>query len=116
MYWYPDGTSGQRPSDGQVFYVYDHQQNVKSIWQWDDLKQQWFDITNNIKPLQPPIYHVVPSGKYSNLPLPQSLMDLDNLEITIGYGDTDGWKCECGSEKTGSPRHSTWCKKYHPEQ
>jgi hypothetical protein len=109
MYWYPDGTSGAKPSDGQVFYVYDSQQNVKSIWQWDDLKQQWFDITNNNKPLSPPTY-VVGSVHRGYPTLPKSITDLDNLEIMFGYGDE--LKCECGSDKCGSPRHSTWCKKF----
>lgn len=31
------------------------------------------------------------------------------IKITIS---TDYPKCECGSEKTGSSRHSNWCQKY----
>jgi hypothetical protein len=114
MYWLPDGTSGPRPTDGQVFYVYDGQQNVKSIWQWDDLKQQWYDITTN-QPLKPPPYVImkIAPGKHPFLHLPQSIMDLDNLDIKLGYGED--LICECGKDKHGFAKHSTWCKKYFLE-
>jgi hypothetical protein len=38
---------------------------------------------------------------------------LDFIPIQLRIGDD--LKCECGSEKTGSNKHSTWCDKYSPD-
>ena len=40
---------------------------------------------------------------------------IDFLPISIHLGNMDELKCECGSEKTGSNKHSTWCKKFSPD-
>jgi len=38
--------------------------------------------------------------------------EIDALnELNVDFGDEDK-KCECGSEKVNSNRHSSWCPKY----
>lgn len=92
MYAYPDGTtSTNRPVDGQVFYIFNPFGTPVGIYQWDGLKDQWYDVVT---------------------------MRTNYLEITAN-GDTTASenkniikKCECGSEKAGSNIHSKWCAKY----
>lgn len=85
IYVYPDGTmSSNKPVDGQVFVIYDSKQSATSMWQWDGLKEQWYDVTTRPKIKQ----------------------------YDLGYSWTKKKLCECGGEKTGSNRHSTWCPKY----
>lgn len=88
-YAYPDGTqSTSPPSDGQVFIEWDHNKKPKRTWQYDDLLKQWFDI------------HNLSSEAEFDL--------VKEFERLIG----EGHKCECGSDKVGSPKHSTWCPKH----
>lgn len=101
VYVYPDGTASvHEPSDGQVFMEWDVSQKVKRVWQYDGFKRQWFDVTV--------------SGK----PIPYAFtrkMDETDEEFrkrVTGQITIQKTKCECGSEKCGSSKHSSWCPKY----
>lgn len=89
LYLYPDGTrSTKAPLDKEIFYYTppgSHGMVTPSVWQWDEQKQQWFDVT---------FYGSSPDKRY---PLVSP-----NTSI----------KCECGSDSVGSPRHSQWCPKH----
>lgn len=90
-YTYPDGTKSiRRPRDGEMFRVWDQVDQNEVIWQWDGYKEHWY----RTKTVQVP-----------------TAMDFIQVNITI-----EADKCECGSEKTGSNRHSSWCKKWNAEQ
>lgn len=83
VYTYPDGSKkARRPRDGEKFCVWCNVDQEERVWQWDGFKDRWYDIT---------------------------LEDSFNKLIKI---DLEEDKCECGSEKVGSPKHSTWCKKW----
>lgn len=92
MYVYPDGTtSAKEPADGTVFYFYDKNQSVIGIYQYDGFLGSWYDITNGT-----PTRSTLDDGMVNTaLDISKPLM-----------------KCECGAEKSGSNRHSTWCKKF----
>lgn len=96
IYTMPDGTkTTTKPKDGTVFYIWDANQNIKAVYQYDDLKSQWYDVTpTSSKPL-----YIPPPAGFDSYPMPYSI-------------SLDKAKCECGSEKTGSNRHSAWCQKY----
>lgn len=82
-YTYPDGNKSLRkPRDGEKFRYWNHVDQEEKVWQWDGYKEQWYDIT-----------------------LENAFDELLKIEL-----EED--KCECGSEKVGSPGHSTWCKKW----
>lgn len=109
----PDGTkTTNRPKDGQVWTKWDANQNPIETWQWDDFLCQWFNISSG-KPTQ----H---NTKTFAINCP---MDLDNLELDDDWRKDKAtitkistFKCNCGSEAVGSPRHSHWCDKYEPAQ
>jgi hypothetical protein len=83
-----------RPSDGQKFILQTDPYNSDEFM-WDDALQQWFRIAHNAK------------VKISK--------PIDFIPITIHIGNLDSLKCECGSEKVGSNKHSSWCKKFDPK-
>lgn len=93
----PDGTkTSHEPKDGQVWTKWDAVGNGET-WMWDGLKQQWFNIS---------------SGR----PTPQNTR---TFAISCPMDDSDGIQhsrynpeCECGSEKCGSDKHSSWCPKF----
>lgn len=98
---YPDGSKASRePGDGEVFYIWDANQQPKSVWQWDGVTQQWHNITGITAAGADPSY-----GYSFSIDLPEGMeIDLDRLQQTV--------KCECGSEKIGSNQHSSWCPKH----
>lgn len=40
---------------------------------------------------------------------------IDFMPINIMISEASSLVCECGSEKAGSNKHSTWCKKFNPD-
>lgn len=113
-YTYPDGTqSVNRPKDGQTYHTLNPDGSLGATWQWDDFKEQWFNISSG-KP--------TPQNTATFVPQPIQFFDpkdLDNFEnIAIDWAFQEGFsvalKCECGSDAVGSPRHSNWCRKYDP--
>jgi hypothetical protein len=119
MYTYPDGTQTQnRPVDGQIFYTWDWNGDPIGIWQWDDYLDRWCDITHiNNMPTSKNLgtahnsntgtYTIPTSGNYS---INGKTQHYDAGDSFTWYPETN--KCECGAEKTGSNKHSTWCPKY----
>lgn len=110
---YPDGTkSVHEPSDGQVFMVWDSNQNVTEVWQWDGFNQKWYDVTS----------HKVGSIGYQHgktqLGVQPSSHDpdfdlLQEFERLVAENDV---KCECGNKEAPvGQRHSTWCDLYKRE-
>lgn len=98
-YIYPDGTqSANPPSDGQIFIEWDQNQNPKRTWMWDDSASQWFDVTS-------------PSS-----PAPNAMTDFDLVQefdrLVAEGGVHLNDRCECGSDKVGSPKHSSWCPRH----
>lgn len=90
LYTFPDGTQGYNsPIDGQIFYTFDSKGSPTGMWQWDGKLQSWHDI-----------YHNKPNatGRYVRAG--------DKIQIDIKNN-----KCECGSEISGSNKHSSWCPK-----
>lgn len=100
-YTYPDGTqSVYRPKDGQVFTEFDSNGNTQSTWQWDDYKEQWFNIS---------------SGK----PTPQNTATFAPGPFTYKTGGPIepikvlNSECECGARHTQAPNlHLTFCPLY----
>lgn len=102
VWLFPDGTkSTTKPKDGQTCSNTDPMTGNFIEWVWDDVKQQWF-VKNPLNPIY--TYKVVYNPK----------IEFHDVKITIG--DLPEVKCDCGSHAVGSPRHSTWCKKYDPKQ
>lgn len=103
-YLYPDGTqSTAKPSDGQIFCIWDHNQVVETVWQWEDTQSKWIDVTvNNPKGSSS-------GARYINIPDFDLVKEFERL-----VDEGNSIKCECGSEKLGSPKHSTWCIKFNP--
>lgn len=109
--WFmPDGTkSVYRPKDGQQETTFDGL-GAATIWEWDDFQETWHNVSSG-KP-----------NKYNTATFPAKgprdpFFDIDDEHID--YVPVYSWKdeepkCECGSEKSGSNRHSTWCKKFTP--
>lgn len=114
-YIYPDGTKSiRKPRDGETYQAWDPSINDARVWQWDGYKNQWFDITKK----------QAPGSVTITLP-PAPVMTGKNLKITLNgvelkfegdcsYNIDAEYKCECGSESVGSSKHSTWCKKWNP--
>lgn len=103
-YTYPDGTKSiRRPKDGEIFRVWDPVDQNETVWQWDGYKVSWYNITNKQTP------KVVTGSTVK--------VFLNGIELEMA-GDVsydismDEPKCECGSEKVGSNKHSTWCQKW----
>lgn len=96
IFTYPDGTQGtRRPKDGEVFWTTDNTSGDYIEWQWDDYKQQWFRKNKN------------PSKLFENQ---YEKLDLSKItEYSLSGSDI---RCECGSEKCGSNKHSSWCPKH----
>jgi hypothetical protein len=87
----PDGTPlHSAPVDGQIFVeFYQGTNKAHRTWQWRT---------------RPTVF-----GRLSDWELigentdPNFALEPHREEI----------KCECGSESVGSPKHSTWCKKFN---
>ena len=93
LYHYPDGTdSVARPKDGQTFIV-QHDAYNSTEYIWDDVQEQW--------------------SPNSHCQVKNQSVDFIPINIVIHEGSEV--KCECGSEKTGSNKHSTWCQKFNPD-
>lgn len=91
---YPDGTKATRkPGDGEVFRKLSSNAAQEDCYIWYDQQQNWKWIGAKI---------IAPTPKIEFIP------------ITIHIGNVEEMKCECGSEKSGSNKHSDWCKKYDP--
>lgn len=83
QYTYPDGTQGsRRPRDGEYFVRSLNGSHKTETFQWDDFLGHWVNVGNGEK-----------------------------VEFEAKTATSD-IKCECGSESTGSNRHSTWCNKF----
>lgn len=63
----------------------------------------------------------LPPAIYSNSTTPTAVVPLASYPLlTLRYIDSNGdvpqaaqcLKCECGSDKAGSPAHSSWCPKH----
>ena len=90
---YPDGTrSVNKPKDGEKFTLHTDPYNSDEFV-WSDSSSQWHRVAHN-----------------STIKLEQAI-EFVPISITI-----EGAKCNCGSEKVGSPRHSDWCDRYDPNQ
>src|ERR1035437_4075561 len=85
-YTFPDGTTGSnRPVDGQIFINWNN--NLpKDFWKWDDAKGQWLRSNGD--------------------PSPDELDLIKEFDRLCSEYDKN---CECGSEKAGSNKHSSWC-------
>lgn len=95
LYTYPDGTkSVVKPKQGQTYCYYTPMNTVQD-WIWDDVAQTWIKF------------------KETSVGTPQFFIDFSEMEEGPDKL-REPTKCECGSEKTGSNRHSTWCQKYNP--
>lgn len=113
----PDGTkTATKPRDGAVWTKFDPA-NGDETWQWDGQLEQWFNVSSG----KPGAHNT----KTFVVPQPICPMDLDNmdafdleLEKSGLYEPRTGRKqarsCECGSEKCGSNKHSSWCPKFSP--
>lgn len=94
-YIYPDGTTGfRRPRDGERFYLKDRVDGSISEWIWDGYAEQWFRKKDG-------------TALSANFKIQYEFEDKE-IKLHTNYVK----KCECGSEKVGSSRHSTWCAKY----
>jgi len=89
---YPDGTKSlSAPKDGQVFRCYSANQTKEDCYVWSDKNQNWKWIgAKLLAPVDTPI-----------------IIHLGNMD--------DESKCVCGSEASGSNRHSSWCNKFSPD-
>lgn len=99
QYPYPGGiTAPTKPSDGEIYITWDANGYPKFIHQWSDWSAQWIDVTaGNV-------------GPYNSVPINVNV-DFD-LEKEFEVALDNGRKCECGAEKCGSNKHSTWCQKF----
>ena len=103
-YIYPDGSmSHNKPVNGDTYAVPDPSYSGGwAMWAWSDSKGQWINITNNS----------------ANLRIPANLAAYINVDIgSSGKSykelvEAKKTKCECGSEKIGSNRHSDYCPKH----
>ena len=105
----PDGTkAASKHNDGQLWSKWDSTGNEVEKWQWEGTRDCWVNISSG-KPTK------ANTATFAITP-----MDLDNYTY-----DLDGPiqpikvfdpKCECGSLKVGSPRHSSWCQMYSSAQ
>lgn len=94
-YTYPDGSkSHTKPNDGAVYrYISNHSGAPREeCYMYDGMLDSWKWIGAKI---------LVVGG-------------IDRIDIKIDMKDlkVGERKCECGSEKVGSPIHSSWCEKY----
>ena len=109
-YIYPDGNySTARPKDGQTFTILDGKTNTTTLWQWDELMGQWFNVTtsNSLTASNTATYAVL--GRAARIKVNgRDLAGYDESPIAIEFS----LKCECGSDKINSSHHSTWCPKH----
>lgn len=112
---WPDGTkSDSKPVDAQVWSRFNLATGAEiEKWQWEESKGSWKRLTvvsaQNLYP--------------NNTTIFTCPMDLDNYDFGMTLPgeplivpqrlfDGLGTKCECGSDKVGSPIHSSWCAKH----
>lgn len=114
----PDGTkAASKPNDGQIWTRWDLTGNEVEKWQWEGTRDCWVNVSSG-KPTK------ANTATYVITPL-----DLDNIDpsdYSLDYqhalgaiADSLSYKaprCDCGSLKVGSPRHSNWCQMYNPAQ
>jgi hypothetical protein len=121
-YYWPDGSlSSKKPNDGETWTKPNFTGGPTETWQWDDYMGQWINITNHPNGRQTHRQAANQnmsggwgvSGGYSSgngtLYIPD---DFDMTEVKMDLGRIEQIKCECGSEKCGSNKHSNWCPKY----
>lgn len=98
-------------ADGEIFMTKDGS-GVDVVYQWDGYLEAWFDVTANKNGNSKPS-----SG---HMFLGNGVMPAVDIQLegNISFEDFKGvatfnpLRCECGSEKSGSNRHSTWCPKH----
>lgn len=92
---YPDGQSyNAEPTDGQQFDLV--QTNQIDSYIWDGFLEKWVLISMTDKSF---VY--LQGGQFTD----------KEIKLHKDYAP----ECECGSEKSGSNRHSNWCKKFNPD-
>lgn len=112
-YTYPDGTqSVNRPSDGQVFIVWDGNQKPQSTWQWDDYLEQWFNVSSGKPTPQNTASFIVPTSTQP----PLSDEEMEELSALLDEGrQACAVACECGARHTEFPNiHLRFCPLYTP--
>lgn len=107
VYTYPDGTPcASRPKDGAKCVVSKPNSLLVDEWQWNHYKDSWIPTGNSYS------YHAYynAAAGYPGKIVPDPPTPLEVLEA--GISAKASVKCECGSEKIGSQKHSSWCDKY----
>lgn len=108
----PDGTkTNTKPKDGEKFAIVDMITGTQTDWMWDDFQDLWFNVSSGNKPNKQntATFAIPPSYKYSIYRFDN---DKEAMSFDLEFNKSLGIKCECGSEKCGSDRHSTWCPKF----
>jgi hypothetical protein len=114
-YVYPDGTkSTTRPTDGQVFIVWDNAtQKSQSTWQWDDYMGQWFNASTGQPNKHNTATFVVPPPAISDEEAEQLMKALEVGNTVKGPLTIYVPKCECGARHTEFPQiHLRFCPLY----
>lgn len=102
-YIYPDGNySGRKPKDGEVFSLIKNGA-TESTWQWDGFVEQWFNVSSG-KPSK------VNTATFALPPVHFDPVTVDSKSV---WGESTK-KCQCGSHKVNSQKHSDWCDLYDP--
>lgn len=96
-YVYPDGTKGtNKPRDGQTYSTQDPSTGDITNWQYDGLQDQWCRVGG---------------GRMAGGP---GIPGASSTIFVNWEPESAQPKCECGSDKVGSPKHSKYCKKFDP--
>jgi hypothetical protein len=103
IYLYPDGYYyPKQPIHGDHYMLCDPHNIPISDWEWDENRKQWINVSSGVANMGNTKTFVMPTL----IPVEYLRGDFKfDLKLLVP-------KCECGSEKAGSNRHSTWCEKY----
>lgn len=89
LIWWPDGQLREAPGDGFMY------KGNADTYTWDGFLQSW------VSGYRGNLTDFTPTGKPSKV-----VYALNNSEENKSSFQS---QCTCGSEKVGSPRHSSWC-------